>query len=508
MSPTPSPDPGLIETLRQALDSTYEIEREIGGGMSRVFVATERALGRRVVIKVLPPELTAGVNRERFRREIQFAARLQHPHIVPLLTAGQVGDILYYTMPLVEGETLRARLERENRLQASAVVGILMDVVDALAYAHGRGLIHRDIKPENILLQRGHALVTDFGVAKAITEALPGTAATTIGIAVGTPAYMAPEQLAADPAADHRIDLYAVGLLGYELLNGASPFSGSSPQATLARQMTERPTPPHIRRTDVPPDLSSLIMRCLEKDPASRWHSADELLEALGKLRLTGRVGAMSRIAGMPRARRNLLVGSTLVILLAASLAAWSMLGGHRSRPPAAAAPPETMQTSTQGALTRADSEAIAAAFARRILEERAPAIDSTLARRNNPAPTIAGGKPAAPTPPDSSAVRIEIGPGLTVAPGRVFSKAQLDSIKIQVEKTLGDSVLKHLAVVRNLGRRIPPMPPGVTVPPEFGMLRGDSAGAVARTDPRRDRPCLIHDGRRPLPALDHLMIR
>jgi serine/threonine-protein kinase len=482
MASTPSPDPGLIEILRQALDSTYEIEREIGGGMSRVFVATERALGRRVVIKVLPPELTAGVNRERFRREIQFAARLQHPHIVPLLTAGQVGDILYYTMPLVEGESLRARLERENRLPAAAVVGILMDVVDALAYAHGRGLIHRDIKPENILLQRNHALVTDFGVAKAITEALPGTAATTIGIAVGTPAYMAPEQLAADPAADHRIDLYAVGLLGYELLNGASPFSGSSPQQTLARQMTERPTPPHLRRTDVPPDLSSLIMRCLEKDPEARWHSADELLEALGKLRLTGRVPAIARIANMPKARRNLLVGSTLIILLAASLATYSMLGGHRgTKPVPPAAPPETLQTSTQGALTRADSEAIAAAFARRILEERAPAIDAKLAPQDKKGTTtVAGGNPA-PRPPDSIATRIEIGPGLTITPGKGFNKAQLDSIKIQVEKTLGDSVLKTLAMVRNLGRRIPAMPPGVTVPPEFGMLRGDSAGGPRR---------------------------
>lgn len=487
MTSTPSPDPGLLQTLRQALDSSYEIEREIGGGMSRVFVGTERALGRRVVIKVLPPELTAGVNRERFRREIQFAARLQHPHIVPLLTAGQVGDILYYTMPLVEGESVRARLEREQRLPAATVVSILQDVVDALAYAHSRGLIHRDIKPENILLQRNHALVTDFGVAKAITEALPGTAATTIGIAVGTPAYMAPEQLAADPAADHRIDLYAVGLLGYELLNGASPFSGSSPQATLARQMTERPTPPHIRRTDVPPDLSSLIMRCLEKDPESRWKSADDLLEALGKLHLTGKVNAISRIVGMPKARRNLVVGSTLILLLSAGLATYSMLGGHRrTEPTKPGAPPETVQTSTQsatGGLTRADSEAIAAAFARRILEDRAPTIDAKLAPKTNskPSGTTIAGVPAPPTRPDSAVTRIEIGPGLVISPGKAWNKAQMDSIKSEVEKSLGDSVLKTLAMVRNLGRRIPGLPPGVTVPPEFGMLHSDSGGGPRR---------------------------
>ena len=161
-------------------------------------------------------------------------------------------------MPLVEGETLRSRLEREGRLGAPVVISILYDVVDALAYAHGQGLVHRDIKPENILLQRHHALVTDFGVAKAMTEALPGSGATTAGIAVGTPAYMAPEQLAADPAADHRVDIYAIGLLSYELLSGASPFRGSSPQQTLARQLTERPAPPNLNRTDVPATLSAL----------------------------------------------------------------------------------------------------------------------------------------------------------------------------------------------------------------------------------------------------------
>ncbi len=473
MSAISSPDPGLLSTLRQALDSTYEIEREIGGGMSRVFVGTEKALGRRVVIKVLPPELTAGVNRERFRREIQFAARLQHPHIVPLLTAGQAGDILYYTMPLVEGETLRARLDREKRLPAASVVSILQDVVDALAYAHGRGLIHRDIKPENILLQRNHALVTDFGVAKAISEALPGTAATTIGIAVGTPAYMAPEQLAADPAADHRIDLYAVGLLGYELLSGSSPFSGSSPQQTLARQMTERPTPPHLRRSDIPSDLSDLIMRCLEKAPEARWHSADELLAALARLRLTsGGFPALTRalgLSGMPKARRNILVGSTLILLLAASLSTYAMLGAHRKpKLEPAPAPQDSLRVSTQGALTRADSEAIAAAFARRILEERAPVHNAL-----SPAPTRQAGpaaksevKPVVPTADSARRVVVD-GQVVTIPVGPGVSLKELDSIRVQVEHAIGDSVLRTLAMMRNLRGRVP-QAPGVAVPPEF----------------------------------------
>jgi hypothetical protein len=385
-----TPDPALLEQLRNALDSTYEIERELTGGMSRVFVATERALGRRVVIKVLPPELTAGVNRDRFKREIQFAARLQHPHIVPLLTAGQLGEILYYTMPLVEGETLRSRLEREGRLGPGAVVGILQDVVDALAYAHGQGLVHRDIKPENILLQRHHALVTDFGVAKAITEALPGIGATTAGIAVGTPAYMAPEQLAADPAADHRVDIYAIGLLSYELLSGASPFKGSSPQQTLARQLTERPPPPHLHRTDIPAALSALTMRCLEKDPAARWNSAEALLQALSAVRITSSgmpaIARTERIAVLRSGwRRGLVIGAAAALAVVVALGAYSQWG--RTDVTAAAIETESPDSATPApapsllpvtppapsVLTRADSEAIAASVARQMTRGKAP---------------------------------------------------------------------------------------------------------------------------------------
>src|SRR5215208_4106740 len=263
--------------------------------MSRVFAATEHALGRKVVIKVLPPELSAGVNRERFQREIQVAAQLQHPHVVPLLAAGRIpssdrapdttipdrgpgtqpdGELLYYTMPFIEGESLRAAIARRGRLPVRAVLRILHDVVGALAYAHGRGVVHRDIKPGNILLAgytgdaRGaHALVTDFGVAKALSAAMPVSGMTSAGMAIGTPAYMAPEQLAADPAADHRIDIYAVGLLAYELLSGQSPFVGTSPPATMAAQLTRVPDPLDTLRDDVPPGLAAIITRCLEKMP-------------------------------------------------------------------------------------------------------------------------------------------------------------------------------------------------------------------------------------------------
>lgn len=280
--------------------------------MSRVFVATERALGRRVVVKVLPPDLAAGVNIERFRREIQLAAQLQHPHVVPLLTAGERDELLWFTMPFIEGESLRATLERRTRLPAREVLRILHDVVDALAYAHSRGVVHRDIKPGNILMSGSHAVVTDFGVAKALSAAIPLAGHTTSGMAIGTPAYMAPEQLAADPAADHRVDLYAVGLLAYELLTGASPFGGSSPQATLAAQLTERPKAPHLANPDVPASLSRLIMQCLEKDANKRPATASVLLELLtaAQSELSGELAAVS----LARTRRGLFAASALFV--------------------------------------------------------------------------------------------------------------------------------------------------------------------------------------------------
>jgi len=253
--------------------------------MSRVFLAEEVRLGRRVVVKVLPPELAAGVSAERFEREIQLAAKLQHPHIVPLLTAGAKGDLLYYVMPHIAGESLRARIAHERALPVGETVRILRDVCDALAYAHGHGVVHRDVKPDNVLLSGKHALVTDFGVAKAVSMSSgakggEGTL-TSLGMALGTPAYMAPEQAAGDPTVDHRADLYAVGAMGYELLAGRTPFGGLSPQGMLAAQVTATPDPVTQHRDSVPPALATLIMRCLAKHPADRPQTADELLGQL-----------------------------------------------------------------------------------------------------------------------------------------------------------------------------------------------------------------------------------
>lgn len=281
-----APD-SLLSRLRQSLVPTYTIERELAGGaMSRVFLAQETALGRRVVVKLLPPDLAAGVNVERFIREIRLTARLQDPHIVPLLSAGSAADLLYYTMPYVDGESLRARLSREGMLSLRTAVRLLHDIAGALAYAHGQGVVHRDLKPENVLLTRDRALVADFGIGKAVSSARQdeGGKLTAEGLAIGTPAYMAPEQAMADPGMDHRADLYAFGLIAYEMLTGAPVFAADSPKALLAAHLLELPEPVVRRRTDLPGPLAGLVMRCLEKRPADRPQSAEEIIREMDEV--------------------------------------------------------------------------------------------------------------------------------------------------------------------------------------------------------------------------------
>lgn len=275
----------LATRLQAAAGDTYRIVRELGGGgMSRVFLAEETRLGRQVVIKVLPPEMSAGVNIDRFEREIQLAARLQHPHIVPLLTAGSEGDLLYYVMPFIEGESLRAKLAREGELPVADAVRVLKEVLDALQYAHSHQVVHRDIKPDNVLLSGHHAVVADFGVAKAVSASTDGDHLTSLGVALGTPAYMAPEQAAADPHVDHRADIYAVGAMAYEMLTGRPPFTGTNAQQVLVAHMTNQPDPVTTHRATVPPALNEVIMRCLEKKPADRFQRADQIAPHLDAL--------------------------------------------------------------------------------------------------------------------------------------------------------------------------------------------------------------------------------
>jgi len=274
----------LREQLQHSLGATITLERELGGGgMSRVFVATDNALSRAVVVKVLPPEMSAAVSIERFKREISVAARLQHPHIVPLLSAGEMDGVPYFTMPFVRGESLRARLARHGEMPISEAVRVLREIASALAYAHAHGVVHRDIKPDNILFSDDAAMVTDFGVAKALSASSNGDhgGVTSLGVALGTSAYMAPEQATADPSTDNRADIYAFGVLAYEVLTGRSPFFGRNAAQLLAAQVQEVPEPISRRRSSVPPALAALIMRCLEKRPADRPQTAAEVVHAL-----------------------------------------------------------------------------------------------------------------------------------------------------------------------------------------------------------------------------------
>jgi len=271
-----------LQQLQAALGDRYPIDREIGsGGMATVYLADDGRHHRKVALKVLRPELAQTLGPERFFREIEIAAQLQHPNILPLLDSGEAAGFLYYVMPYVDGPSLRDRLANQGELPVHDAVKILTEVVDALAEAHAKGIVHRDIKPDNVLLTGRHALVTDFGVAKAVNEATGRQALTTAGVALGTPSYMAPEQASADPNIDHRVDIYAVGAVAYEMLTGRPPFTGTSAQQILAAHMTEEPRPPRERRGSISPQLEQIVLKCLAKHPADRWQSAEELLHEL-----------------------------------------------------------------------------------------------------------------------------------------------------------------------------------------------------------------------------------
>ena len=324
------------ESLRSALADRYTIERELGqGGMATVYLAEDIKHQRKVAIKVLRQELSATLGSERFAREIAVAARLQHPHILGLLDSGEVDGVFYYVMPYVDGETLRDRLTRGGELPVHEAVRLLGEIADALAVAHKAGVVHCDIKPENILLSGRHAMVMDFGVAKAIAdgnrpERTAGTRdpspLTSIGVALGTPAYMAPEQATADPQMDGRVDIYALGVLAYEMLTGQPPFHGLNPQQTLAAHITQAPTPLGQRRPGVSPALEQVVMRCLAKRPADRWQTADDLVTALEPLNTpsgdTTPDETVPYQAPVRRTRRDLLIVAGVV---AVAVAVWGV---------------------------------------------------------------------------------------------------------------------------------------------------------------------------------------
>jgi serine/threonine-protein kinase len=368
-APTPAdgelphhPPADVREYLQQSLGANYTLERELGGGgMSRVFLARDHALARRVVVKVLPPELAAALSVERFKREIMLSAALQHPNIVPVLTTGSTSreQLPYFMMPFVEGESLRVRLGR-GPLSVREAVSVMREVARALAYAHGRGVIHRDIKPDNIIISGATATVTDFGVAKAVAASRSGpvrgttdvrtpggSTITHAGVSLGTPMYMAPEQAAADPNTDHRADIYALGIVAYEMLVGAPPFHGRSPQALLAAQLTELPRPISQRRYGVPATLEQLIMQCLEKNPADRPRSASDIGRALDDPELlSGAPAVAPQVAASQRRRsvgRWISIGAGVGLLAAVSAYALGAFDRSAASSPAAALTPASI---------------------------------------------------------------------------------------------------------------------------------------------------------------------
>src|SRR5215210_3437301 len=309
----------ISERLLSALGGSYTIERElIGGGMAQVFVGQDHDLDRKVVIKILPPDLAASVSAERFRREILTVARLQHPHIVPILKAGELDGIPYFVMPYVDGESIDIRLRRTPTLGIRETLGILKDVARALAFAHERNVVHRDIKPGNILLSSGSATVTDFGVSKALSSARrsgeKGNGLTNTGMSLGTILYMAPEQAAGDPDIDGRADIYSLGVTAYEMLSGAAPFATLNPREMLTARLTLPPPPLSTVRKDVPPGLERLIARCLAIDPEDRPQTAAALVEELEDPEV---ISGSFVSTGPPRAHRGTRVKAAFVGALA-----------------------------------------------------------------------------------------------------------------------------------------------------------------------------------------------
>src|SRR2546430_4903895 len=285
------------EDLSAALGDRYTIDRVLGrGGMATVYVAEDLRHSRQVAIKVLRPDVAAAIGAERFLREIAIAARLTHPHVLPLIDSGQAAGSLYYVMPYVRGETLRQRLVREQRLSLKDALAIARELGAGLDYAHREGFVHRDVKPENVLLADGHAVIADFGIARAICQA-GGEHVTEVGLAIGTPEYMSPEQAAGDRELDGRCDVYAFACVIYEMLAGAPPFSGESARAIIAKHLSEPPTPLRARRPDAPAAVEQALARALAKDPADRFASVAAFMTALEETR----PGAVASVVGKTR---------------------------------------------------------------------------------------------------------------------------------------------------------------------------------------------------------------
>ena len=387
-----------VARLAAALTDRYRIDRELGaGGMATVYLAHDLKHERDVAIKVLHPDLGAALGGDRFLSEIRTTARLQHPHILPLLDSGDADGLLYYVMPLVTGETLRARLERERQLPVDDAVRIAREVADALGYAHGLGVIHRDIKPENILLQGGHALVADFGIALAVQTAA-GQRMTQTGLSLGTPQYMSPEQAMGERGIDARSDVYALGAVTYEMLVGEPPFTGPSVQAIVARLITEQPRGISAQRKAVPEHVEAAVMRALEKLPADRFASAGEFGAALTDGTVTRMRTRVMPSAARPSGRRGLL---PLGLAGAAGVVLGLVAGRATGRPAPGRPPPElryTIEVPDSSAVVDGSSSALAyAPDGSRFAYVSRTGLMLRSAEQLNPVPVAGGGRGVGP---------------------------------------------------------------------------------------------------------------
>src|SRR5438105_2645285 len=323
-----------LETLQRSLADRYTIEKEIGvGGMATVYLARDLKHGRPVALKVLKPELGAVLGAERFLSEIKVTANLQHPNLLPLFDSGEANGLLFYVMPFVQGESLRARLDREKQLPIEESVRIAVACASALAYAHEHGVIHRDLKPENILLQSGQPVIADFGIALAVTNA-GGTRVTQTGLSLGTPQYMSPEQATGDREIDARSDIYSLGAVTYEMLSGEPPHSGNSAQAIIAKLMTSEPQPLNTLRSTIPFNVVCAVEKALAKLPADRFSSAKEFADALQNPHFTiatksGR-GSAEQSPAVRKWKRNTIAAAGLAAMLLA-FTLWTTL---RPAPP------------------------------------------------------------------------------------------------------------------------------------------------------------------------------
>ena len=299
--------PDLLDHLKAALADRYRVDREIGhGGMAHVFLAHDLKLGRPVAVKALRPDVAAVIGGDRFLREITLAAKLDHPHILGIYDSGEADGIPYYVMPYVEGESLRDRLTREKQLPVDDAVQISLDVADALSYAHARGVIHRDIKPENILLRAGHAVVADFGIAKAVSAA-GGDTLTQTGVVVGTPLYMSPEQAAGEKDLDGRSDLYSLACMLYEMLAGQPPFTGPTVESIVHQHLAVEPRAITQIRPSAPPEIAGVLQRALAKNPADRFNPVAQFSNALRARATPTPVPMPVAVAESTRTARSLL---------------------------------------------------------------------------------------------------------------------------------------------------------------------------------------------------------